>query len=128
MQLLKDCLFVGMGGFIGAIMRYLLTLVPVKLNFPLMTLIVNLSGAVLIGIIAGAAANMPNINASLVMFLKTGVCGGYTTLSTMALDTVNLFKGGHHLSCAVYVILIVVLCVLGVLLGEFIASVIFKKA
>lgn len=127
MQVIKDCLFVGMGGFIGAVMRYLLTLVPVKTDFPLMTFIVNVSGAVLIGIIAGAVTIIPNVNSHLLLFLKTGICGGYTTLSAMALETVNLFKNNHAVLSAVYVVMTAVCCILGVLLGQFLAGLIFKK-
>ncbi|MGN0453944.1 MAG: fluoride efflux transporter CrcB [Ruminococcus sp.] len=126
MQLLKECIFVGLGGFSGAVLRYLLTLIPVKSNFPLMTFIVNISGAVLIGFIVGAAGLIPNVSQSLVLFAKTGVCGGYTTFSTFALESVNLFKNQHRLIGICYIVLSVIVCLLGVILGQYLAKLIFN--
>ncbi|MCI7084748.1 MAG: fluoride efflux transporter CrcB [bacterium] len=126
MQLLKECIFVGLGGFSGAVLRYLLTLIPVKSDFPLMTFIVNISGAVLIGFIVGAAGVIPNVSQSLVLFAKTGVCGGYTTFSTFALESVNLFKNQHRLLGICYIVLSVVVCFLGVILGQYLAKLIFN--
>ena len=53
-----NCLFVGMGGFIGSVCRYLLGLLPVENSqgFPVKTLIINVTGAFVIGIVAAAAA------------------------------------------------------------------------
>lgn len=127
MQLLKDCLLVGMGGFVGAILRFLITLIPVKFNFPLMTFVVNITGAILIGFIVGVAMAFPNINSSTVLFLKTGLCGGYTTLSAMVLESTDLFRSGHSVTSIVYLVLTVVFCVLGVLLGQFLATLVFKN-
>ncbi len=126
MQLLKEGIFVGLGGFSGAVLRYLLTLIPVKSDFPLMTFIVNISGAVLIGFIVGAAGLIPNVSQSLVLFAKTGVCGGYTTFSTFALESVNLFKNQHRLLGICYIVLSVVVCFLGVILGQYLAKLIFN--
>lgn len=126
MQLLKECIFVGLGGFSGAVLRYLLTLIPVKSDFPLMTFIVNISGAVLIGFIVGAAGVIPNVSQSLVLFAKTGICGGYTTFSTFALESVNLFKNQHRLLGICYIVLSVVVCFLGVILGQYLAKLIFN--
>lgn len=126
MQLLKECIFVGLGGFSGAVLRYLLTLIPVKSDFPLMTFIVNISGAVLIGFIVGAAGVIPNVSQSLVLFAKTGVCGGYTTFSTFALESANLFKNQHRLLGICYIVLSVVVCFLGVILGQYLAKLIFN--
>lgn len=48
-----DFIFVAMGGAIGAIGRYIISLIPVKTGFPILTLITNILGAILIGFIAG---------------------------------------------------------------------------
>lgn len=127
MQILKDCLFVGLGGFTGAILRYLITLIPLKAQFPFATLFVNISGAVIIGFVVGAAGILPNINSQLILFLKTGLCGGYTTFSTMSLEVVTLFRNSHSVLSVVYIITTVVFCILGVIFGEFISSLVFKK-
>ncbi len=127
MQILKDCLFVGIGGFTGAILRYLITLIPLKTQFPLSTFFVNITGALIIGFVVGATETLPNMNPHIILFLKTGLCGGYTTLSAMSLEAVNLFKSNNSLMSVVYIITTVVFCIFGVLLGEFIASLVFKN-
>ncbi|MCH5299681.1 MAG: fluoride efflux transporter CrcB [Ruminococcus sp.] len=127
MQILKDCLFVGLGGFTGAILRYLITLIPLKTQFPLTTFFVNISGAVIIGFIIGAAGALPNMNPQLILFLKTGLCGGYTTFSTMSVEIVDLFRNNHSIISVVYIITTVVFCILGVIFGGFLASLVFRK-
>lgn len=69
-------LLVGMGGALGAVGRYGLSLLPWRGDFPLLTLLTNLLGAVLIGFIAGLAGR-GRLNASGAIFWKTGVCGGF---------------------------------------------------
>lgn len=127
MQILKDCLFVGLGGFTGAILRYLITLIPLKIQFPLATFFINVSGAVLIGFVVCAAGTLPNMNSHLILFLKTGLCGGYTTFSTMSLEAVTLFRNSHSVLSVVYIITTVVFCILGVIFGEFFASLVIKR-
>ncbi len=127
MQLLKECIFVGLGGFTGAVLRYLITLIPLKWDFPLTTFIINITGAVLIGFIVGAAGIIPNVSKDLVLFTKVGVCGGYTTLSAFAVEVTNLFKDGKHIVSLIYVLLTIIFCLLGVVLGEFIAKLVFSS-
>ena len=66
---------VGLGGALGAVLRYGLSLLPYKGDFPVLTFVTNVLGALLIGCIAGMAARK-DLPADLVLFLKTGVCGG----------------------------------------------------
>ena len=75
---MRTCIIVGIGGFIGTVCRYLLTLIPYtnKTGFPLITLLINVAGAFVIGIIAALAAKYHGINADLMAFLRVGICGG----------------------------------------------------
>ena len=87
-------LFVALGGAIGAMARYAISLIPVKTGFPVLTLITNILGAILIGFIVGIASSHENIPENAILFLKTGVCGGFTTLEgvdyfVLASDTKN---------------------------------------
>ncbi|MDP4119079.1 MAG: fluoride efflux transporter CrcB [Bacillota bacterium] len=118
-----SCLFVGVGGFIGSVFRYLIGLVPIKGNelFPINTLLINIAGALVIGIIAALASKM-NVEKNLLLFLKTGLCGGFTTFSTFSLDTYNLFKNGHVGVAAIYVVLSVFLCLAVVFAGEIVGG------
>ena len=88
-----NCLFVGLGGFIGAVCRYLIGLLPVQSEsgFPYKTFLINVAGAFLIGCIATYAGKHPAVNPQLVLFLKVGICGGFTTFSTFAFETTDLF-------------------------------------
>lgn len=104
---MPECLAVGAGGFAGAVLRYLAGLVPVKETtvFPVKTFIINVTGCIVIGFIAALVSRNSNINPRLVLFLKTGLCGGFTTFSTFALETSGLIKDGHTGIAFLYVIL-----------------------
>ena len=108
-------LFVGLGGAVGAVFRYLISLIPYKSDFPMLTLITNLLGALLIGFISGIAEK--KLSEGAVLFLKTGVCGGFTTFSTFSLEAYKLFESNHIALAVVYAVLSVVLCILGVFAG-----------
>lgn len=93
---MRSILFVGLGGAIGAAGRYLISLIPVKGAFPFLTFLTNLLGAILIGVIVGFAASKENASKDLVLFLKTGVCGGFTTFSTFSLESLLLLENNYR--------------------------------
>lgn len=117
-----NCLTVGLGGFVGAVCRYLLGLIPLRNahGFPVMTLLINVLGAFAIGCIVGLAAKNTDLDPRVVLFLKTGICGGFTTFSTFALETTDLLGAGETFAAAAYVVLSVVLGVLAVLAGQYV--------
>ena len=98
------CLAVGVGGFLGSVCRYLVSLIPLGKGgpFPFHTLAINLAGALAIGLIASAALRGSCLNPRLVLFLKTGICGGFTTFSTFALETGDLLRAGRPGLAALY--------------------------
>lgn len=105
-----NCLVVALGGGIGACLRYLIGLVPLKepFTFPVKTLFINLLGCFVIGLIAAIAAKTTSLSPRTVLFIKTGLCGGFTTFSTFALETETLLKTGHIGLAILYVALSVV--------------------
>lgn len=115
-----NCLAVGFGGFIGAVLRYLISLIPIKNpeSFPLNTFIINIAGAFTIGCIAFAVSKNENIDPKLLLFLKVGLCGGFTTFSTFSLETAQLMKSGSVMTAVIYVIASIVVGVLAVMLPQ----------
>lgn len=110
-------MFVALGGAVGACARYAISLIPVKSQFPILTLITNLLGALLIGFIVGIAESR-NISKNAMLFLKTGVCGGFTTFSTFSLEAYSILSTRNYDLCGLYVALSVVGCIAGVWCGK----------
>ena len=102
-----NILAVGVGGFIGAVLRYLIGKIAVSENttFPIKTFAINVIGCLAIGLITVLAAKDTNIDQRWILFLKVGLCGGFTTFSTFALETTDLIKGGHTGVAFLYAIL-----------------------
>ncbi|GAC1632568.1 MAG: fluoride efflux transporter CrcB [Ktedonobacteraceae bacterium] len=114
---------VGLSGAVGAVARYLLgrfIAERASAQFPLGTLVINLTGAFLIGLLF-ALAGHKIISASQQVMLATGFLGGYTTFSTMSWEGVQLVRGGSMARSMLYlggsVTLGLVCTTLGLLLG-----------
>lgn len=111
-------LIVALGGAIGALGRYAVSLIPIKNEFPILTLMTNFAGAVLIGFIVGVTSKKGDISSGTVLFWKTGVCGGFTTFSTFSLEALHLLEDKSYLAGGSYVVLSVVGCMMGVFCGR----------
>lgn len=118
-------LFVGLGGAVGAMLRYAISLIPYKGGFPLLTFVTNILGALIIGFIVGYASKR-NVSDSLMLFLKTGLCGGFTTFSTFSLEAYNLFVSGSKILAVCYAVLSAVCCIIGVWLGITLSTAVVK--
>ena len=116
LSMILNCLFVGLGGFVGSVLRYLVSLIPLEheSGFPLVTLGINLLGAFLLGLIMSVAGRDAGLDPRTLLFLKVGVCGGFTTFSTFALEAHGLLSGGKPLVAILYMVLSVVLCVFAI--------------
>ena len=113
-----NCLMVGLGGFAGAVMRYLMISIPLpRMDFPFMTLLVNILGSLLIGIVIAISAKSGIMGNNMMLFLKVGICGGFTSFFSFALETHDLIVDGNIVAIAAYIILSVSLCVIAVLIG-----------
>lgn len=115
-----NCLAVGAGGFIGSVLRYLIGLIRIdeSIVFPLRTLAVNVIGAFAIGLIAAFILKGSEPDPRLVLFLKVGICGGFTTFSTFALESVQLFQNGRSGAAVAYIILSVLFSIAAVFTAE----------
>lgn len=115
-----DCFAVGLGGFAGSVLRYLAGKLPLQSpeGFPYVTLMINVLGSFAIGLIAAGAAKHADIDPRLVLFLRVGLCGGFTTFSTFSSETFSLLRAGSYGGAAAYVLLSVLLGVLAVFLAH----------
>ncbi len=118
--MIVKCLMVGLGGFVGSILRYLISLIPIKekFSFPIKTLVTNIAGAFIIGFIVALALKRPDIDPKTVLLIKTGFCGGFTTFSTFALESYDLLGKGQWGVAGIYMLLSVVMCILAVFAAE----------
>ncbi len=120
-------IFVALGGAVGAVARYAISLIPVKTQFPILTMITNILGAILIGFIVGITDKKGDVSPDTVLFWKTGVCGGFTTFSTFSLEAYKLFEDKAYVLGGVYVALSVGCCIFGIILGKNVATAIFHS-
>jgi fluoride exporter len=95
-------LLIGAGGFMGAILRYLLSdfinTMNSRADFPLGTLVVNLSGCFMIGFLSVLAETRGLMTAETRLFLFIGILGAFTTFSTFGLETMSLLAKGQNLA------------------------------
>ena len=106
-------LLVAVGSALGGMARFWLTQMGAVwwgAEFPWGTLVINLAGSVVIGIVAGMGGAVSN---SMRLLLMTGVCGGFTTFSAFSLQNVELIENGQVVSALGYIAASVLLCVAG---------------
>lgn len=119
-----NVLVVGGGGFIGAALRYLFSISMSGVYahaFPLATLLVNVIGSFFIGIFSVLLPHAFPDNEEAMLFLTTGLLGGFTTFSTFSLETITLFENGQYGLGSGYVALSIATCIVGVFAGRFLA-------
>lgn len=122
---MEKVFYVGLGGFIGASLRYLISAYFTKLagdQFPYGTLIVNVAGGLLIGFIMYISFKSNYITPNIRLFLTTGILGGLTTFSTFSYETISLFNDSKYLFGITNIFLNLFLSLAGVILGKYIAS------
>ena len=111
--------FVALGGALGSMARFALgSLVQTRAGaFPLGTLLVNISGSLLLGLIMEYALATPAVSREMRALLTTGFCGGYTTFSTFSYETIRLAQEGDYRRAGLYAALSVVGSLAGALAG-----------
>jgi len=115
-------LIIGLGGFLGTISRYLSQELVNKLftsQIPLGTLVVNIVGSFLIGVIYALSEKNNLFASELKIFLVYGFCGGFTTFSSFAYENMNLLKEGNYLSFFLYISISIIVGLLAVFSGVY---------
>jgi CrcB protein len=109
-----------LGGGVGAALRHGVNVVAARLlgtAFPYATTIENVSGSLLMGLLAGYFAFRGGISQHWQLFLTTGILGGYTTFSTFSLDAALLYERGALGLAALYILLSVLMSIGGLFAG-----------
>ena len=126
----RDYLWVGLGGAIGSMARFWMATLAVRFlgerlgeTLPWGTLLVNVSGCLLIGYLSGLSGPEHGwlVHPSGRHFLLVGFCGGYTTFSSFSVQTLRLLQNREWLLAGINVIGSVVICMVAVWLGHLLA-------
>jgi CrcB protein len=116
--MLKELFWVGLGGSVGSILRYLASkLASWKIgtvNFPLATFIVNIMGCFLIGLLIGLSLKNQVLSTNMKLLLITGFCGGFTTFSTFSAENLQMYEAGNYGTLALYILGSIILGLLAV--------------
>ena len=109
-DILKNTLMVGCGSFIGGAARYLISVAMKAMSkgFPWGTLIVNLVGCLVIGLLWGFFSKSASENSSWALFMAVGICGGFTTFSTFSKEALMMLQAGNFISLLAYVTISVI--------------------
>ena len=112
---MRNILLVGLGGAVGAMLRYGVTLLCNVINWSsnLGTFLVNIAGSFAMGLLVSCCGQSPWL-----LMATVGICGGFTTFSTFALESAKLFQDGRGVIAVIYIVLSAVLSVLAVLAAE----------
>ena len=113
-------LIVFLGGGLGAALRHGINLISARTlgtAFPYHTLIINVTGSLVMGLIAGYLAFKGDASQHWRLFLMTGILGGYTTFSAFSLDAALLYERGQLGLAALYVLASVILSIGGLFAG-----------
>ena len=102
-------LYVFLGGGIGSILRYLISVSTFQYTFPLATFLVNLVSCIIYGLIISSVAYF-DLNKDWNLLLLVGLCGGLSTFSAFSFETLNLIKDGYVFYAILNIVFSISLC------------------
>lgn len=115
--MIKNFLLVGLGGALGSMLRYGSALLIGPKIFPLATLLINIAGSFIIGLVIALALRNETFAGNGKLFLATGICGGFTTFSAFSMDNLQLIENGKYGLFAIYIAASVLLGIVAAWLG-----------
>ena len=126
---MMNYLWVALGSMVGGVSRFWISgLVASRMGtvFPWNTLVINVTGSFVIGILGAWTAPEGPLNGpqrtTVTSLLMVGLCGGYTTFSSFSMETVNLIQAGNMAYAALNIVLSLILCLsatwMGVVIGR----------
>ncbi|HSN78598.1 MAG TPA: fluoride efflux transporter CrcB [Anaerolineae bacterium] len=113
-------LVLGLGGFIGVNLRYLVQTWAAGRwgpDFPYGTLLINVVGSFILALFVTLATTRLIVSPNLRLFVAVGLLGGFTTFSSFTVETLNLLQGGRWLPSALYLLGNVLLGLLAAMAG-----------
>ena len=114
--MIQQAALVAIGGAIGAVLRFGIGNIIESGEFPLSTILVNISGSFILGMLAVMAINN-GYSEELMLFFGTGLLGAFTTMSTFSLETLTLVKNDNYPLALVYASISFILCILFAFVG-----------
>lgn len=114
-----NIVIIGVGGFIGAVMRYIVGLMFLRFlpsSFPLATLFVNVCGSFVMGMFAAGYLS-GFLTPRAMLLLATGFLGAFTTFSAFSIETVHLYNNQKYGMCVLNVLLLPLLSILSAYIG-----------
>ena len=119
---IRNIIAVGAGSFIGGIARYIVSLAMkgISKGFPWATVLVNLSGCLIIGLLWGFLSRNASESTSWGLFLTVGLYGGFTTFSTFSKEALTMLQTGQIWGFASYIALSILAGIALVALGYYI--------
>lgn len=109
---MRKYLYIGMGGFLGAVLRFALARVQIfdyHGNIPLNTLFINISGCLLLAFLLASASSFLEMDPEIKVGVSTGLLGAYTTFSTLCKELARLMENGLYTDFLLYITLTVLL-------------------
>ncbi|MEQ8245619.1 fluoride efflux transporter CrcB [Fulvivirga sp.] len=120
----KNILLVGLGGFLGSTLRYLVYIFVDKRfigSFPLATFSVNIIGSFLLGLLV-ALSFKNNLSESMRLLLAVGLCGSFTTFSTFAMENFSLLSQKDIMTSFLYISLSVIIGLAAAFAGQWVGK------
>lgn len=118
-----EFLLVGIGGALGAVCRYVLSVVIkriITVEFPVSTFVINLVGSFLLGLLLSL-----HMGSSYELLLGTGFMGGFTTFSTFQVENVTLYRNKQYKTLFLYAGSTCFFCILSAILGLTLGALVF---
>lgn len=127
---MRKYIFIGTGGFLGAILRFWIKTIPLqnyKELIPLNTLFINITGSFILALITTAALEVFKMNADIRLGICTGFLGAYTTFSTLCKEGSELINKGYYFSSLSYIVNSVTLGLAAAFFGVVVAREVIQK-
>lgn len=127
---MRKYIFIGVGGFLGAILRFWIKTIPLqnyKELIPINTLFINVMGSFLLALITTAALEVLKMDVDMRLGICTGFLGAYTTFSTLCKEASELINKGYYFSSLSYIVNSVTLGLVAAFLGIVIAREVLQK-